>query len=770
MPLLVAEVGSPLAARAYRTTPLIALETDAPLAEVPAAVRRAADLHDGFDLGRWSRSETQHGAQGTIVWFRGERLITGESEYIRRDLHRQDQRTFIPVHLPCSNELELVGLQPRWYAGEPDEDSIHQAIRVAAPATTPPLLRDFFEEGTLPWIRLYRALLLGSTDAQNGLAALEEFRSIRGLHRTLEALALRNQAAVLLHIGDFDQTRRLIDRGIATFPGYAELHYLAALTALAAGNPTRAVQQLRQATRKSDPRLVGCGGENSYRAHWLLATISEAAGNEAVAFHHFRAGLHTRPAYEPSVVGLLKHRFPEDAMKQLGYDLAGLARREPKYIEPVVYYLLLHGNLEIVRRILETHPIATPVRAKLTERLQAYSSSGRRPAAPAETPGVCLVGPLFAHSSLARINREIGAALLRSPDWYACLEPHGFGTHRHGEFPQSESLELGLMRRSPAIRLTIRHHWPPNFRRPSAGKLAMILPWEYGAVPRRWIEGIRSNADEVWAPSAFVRQVLIEGGTPADRIRVIPNGVDTSNFRPEGPQWKPSAARRFVFLFVGGAIRRKGIDVLVQAYGRAFSSRDDVTLIVKEIGSDTFYRHMSLAGSLRRAKGRHDSPHVEVLSDELSDDTLANLYRGADAFVLPYRAEGFAMPVAEAMACGKPVIVTAAGPAPEFVPAELGYWVSARRTLVPEPPPPLGKLAGDFTWFEPDVEELAARMREVYENREEAGRRGAAAAEHVRDTLSWERVCRIYLDRISALLGSSALADVDAAVLLTEAT
>ncbi len=271
-------------------------------------------------------------------------------------------------------------------------------------------------------------------------------------------------------------------------------------------------------------------------------------------------------------------------------------------------------------------------------------------------------------------------------------------------------------------------------------------------MPRRWIEGIRRAVDEVWVPSAFVRQVLVEGGAPPERVRVIPNGVDTSLFHPEGPRAKPAGARGFVFLFVGGAIPRKGVDLLAKAYGRAFSSRDDVTLIVKEIGSDTFYRHMSLVKELRRGAGSRNSPHLEVLSGEIDDEALAALYRAADAFVLPYRAEGFAMPVAEAMACAKPVIVTAAGPAPEFVPAELGYWVPARRVLVPEPPPPLGALAGDFTWFEPDVDALSARLREVFENRAEAARRGAAGAEHVRRTLAWPRVSRLYLDRIEALL------------------
>lgn len=760
MPLFVAKVGSPRASRAYRTTPQVALETDAPLATVPSAVLGAANLHDGFDLGRWCRSETQPGAHATIVWFPEERLISGETESIRRDLHNSDRRTFVPVHLPCSSETELVGLQPRWYSGRPTADSIHCGIRIAVPPAPSVPVADFVAQSPLPWVRLYRALLRGSTDAQDGLDALEEFRSIGNPHRTLDALALRNQVVLLLRLQDYREARRRIGNGLATFAGYADLHYLAALAFLGEGESSKAIGHLQRCTRQSDPQLIGSGGENSFRAHWLIATVSEAAGHESAAFHHFRVGLYTRPAFEPSVIGLLKHRFPEDATRQLAYELAGLARREPKYLEPVVYYLLLHGKLGVVRRVLETHPMDASMRDRLTERFESFSPSQPRSIS-AKPPGVCLVGPFFLQSSLARINREIGSALLASSSFPACLEPYGFAGCQPGEFPHSQTLELGLMRRPPAIGLTIRHHWPPNFRRPRDGKLAVILPWEYGAVPRRWIEGIGNNVDELWVPSAFVRQVFVDGGAPAERIRVIPNGVDTSIFQPEGRKWRPDTARSFVFLFVGGAIPRKGVDLLVAAYGRAFTSQDDVTLIIKESGSETFYRHMSLVKQLRRGIASRNSPHMEILSDAIDDETLAGLYRGADAFVLPYRAEGFAMPVAEAMACGKPVIVTAAGPALEFVPAETGYWVPARRVPVPDAPPPLGPLAGEFTWFEPNVAELAARMREVFENRDEAARRGIAAAKHIRETLSWERVCGMYLDRVAALLDSDSDPQVD---------
>jgi len=77
--------------------------------------------------------------------------------------------------------------------------------------------------------------------------------------------------------------------------------------------------------------------------------------------------------------------------------------------------------------------------------------------------------------------------------------------------------------------------------------------------------------------------------------------------------------------------------------------------------------------------------------------------------------------------------------------------VSAREERVPDEPPPLGKLTGPFTWFEPDFSELARTLRHVYEHRQEAAQRGRLAGKHVRQHFAWPRIMRMYLDRIEFL-------------------
>jgi glycosyltransferase involved in cell wall biosynthesis len=376
-----------------------------------------------------------------------------------------------------------------------------------------------------------------------------------------------------------------------------------------------------------------------------------------------------------------------------------------------------------------------------------YDARMRRPR---RATGIVLTGPFLVHSSVARINRELAAALLSCRDVDVGLKPRGIATNPPQSFSHGKAIRAAFHRRPRHLDLTIRHYWLHNFSRPPAGKLAVIIPWECGCLPRRWIERIQQNVDELWVPSRFVRDIFRKCGVDGKRIAVIPNGVDTKVFRPEGESWRPAQVRGFVFLFVGGMIARKGADLVLEAYRWAFREREDVTLVFKDIGSNSYYRSVSLLPRVRQITQKKGA-RVVVLTEELEDRKLAALYRGCDVLVAPYRGEGFCFPLAEALACGKPVITTAEGPSQEFCTPGCAYLIPARTIRLPSVPTWFGELAGECTWFEPDLEELAHWMRHAYEHREEAALRGARGVDRIRPALDWTTVTAKYLERVAAL-------------------
>jgi hypothetical protein len=211
----------------------------------------------------------------------------------------------------------------------------------------------------------------------------------------------------------------------------------------------------------------------------------------------------------------------------------------------------------------------------------------------------------------------------------------------------------------------------------------------------------------------------------------------------------PPAAVGTRFLFVGGLIWRKGPDVLLAAWREAFAGRDDVTLVIKDFGADGVYRGAD-RGPIREYAQSGQLPRVVVIDDELGTDQLAALYRACDVLVHPYRGEGFAMPVLEAMACGRPVIVTSGGPTDEFCPDTAGWRIRSRRTEFPSDRVDQLETAGRPWVLEPDAEHLVELMRQAVSNpgqRTQRGQAGQIAAQR----FSWEAVTARYAQRLQLL-------------------
>src|SRR5262249_28511608 len=309
---------------------------------------------------------------------------------------------------------------------------------------------------------------------------------------------------------------------------------------------------------------------------------------------------------------------------------------------------------------------------------------------------------------------------------------------------------LGRSLTGPAD-IHIRHRWPPDFTPPPAGHWVVIQPWELGRPPRAWVGPLTELVDEVWVPSRYVRDCYVQSGLPAERVQVVPNGIDPARFHPAVPPRPLRTRKCFQFLFVGGTIYRKGIDILLEAYARAFTRRDEVCLVVKDLGGSSFYRGQTAERQIAELQARPDAPEVESLDGPLPAEDLAGLYTACDCLVHPYRGEGFGLPIAEAMACGLPVIVTGHGAALDFCNEEGAYLVPAR--VVRFAAKRVGDLETvDCPWLaEPDPEALQRLLRHVVAHPEEARAKGRAASAHVHAHFTWDQATDVVEHRLAEL-------------------
>jgi len=722
---------------------------------IPESIRGIADEFQYGDLSWVSRSEIPGHWDGAVIWCKGESPSGGSpAEWRTSFFPKPCCNASVAVHWAYLEHADLLGLEPRLLRAHATSTVWNPSLRVAG-SNPSEKRKTAWRAGAKPWARLSLTLWQELERPGSGMDSLLELWKSSANDVQFSSLVLRNLIVVLMKCNKWEKAGELLDLGITAFPGCAEFLYLHAVYFILQQSPSKAVRFLEAALGCHGREFVGSGGENSYRARYLLGMICDMVGQQEKAVHYWLPCATEQPAFEPAVRALIQQRLPRGQACWLRYPLAEMARREPRYLEPVVDFLLAHNMALTGRRLAETIAIDSARREHLLQRIgQAEFCLTPQPRISEMKPGVVLTGPLFDASGHSRINRAIGQALTESPHFETALDPTTWPTLPKRTLKHGDTLWESAGRQLERVDLTIRHQWPPDFARAASGKLVCILPWEHKAIPIRWIEEIDGKVDEVWTPSQFTCNALLEGGLAPERVHVLYNAVDPEIFRPDGPATRPPNSKGFVFLFVGGTIRRKGIDLLLQAYADAFMPYEDVTLVIKDVGSRSFYSHNTKLGDVRQFAARRSAPHTIVLADEMEDAALAALYRGADAFVLPYRGEGFGMPLIEAMACAKPIITTGEGPAVEFCSELEGYLISARQVEVPEPPPPVGPLSSEWTWFEPDVAMLARTMRHVYEHRDEAKNRGQKAAAAIELGFTWKRILPIYLERIQRLVPS----------------
>lgn len=257
---------------------------------------------------------------------------------------------------------------------------------------------------------------------------------------------------------------------------------------------------------------------------------------------------------------------------------------------------------------------------------------------------------------------------------------------------------------------------------------------------RPLVEWLKTSGAHLATPSAWSRDGLLRAGVDASRIHIVPHGVDSRLFKPATSEERATTRTKykigedqFVFLNVGSMARRKGIDLLIQAFKVVVKDYPQAVLMLK--GTDGMFRSRSRTeGHIRKAKGGETRPTFEpnilYIGQTLSTYQLAQLYGAADCYVTPYRAEGFNLPALEAVASGVPIIATNGGPTDDFIP-DRGARIQSRLGVDAEAP---GGIA-----LEPDLDTLIGTMCHAIEAQEEWSAAARMAGPEIATQWTWAK-------------------------------
>lgn len=320
--------------------------------------------------------------------------------------------------------------------------------------------------------------------------------------------------------------------------------------------------------------------------------------------------------------------------------------------------------------------------------------------------------------------------------------------------------------------LIIRQKWPPTFNPVPLKycgigcRVVQIVPWEFGYLPKKWMSMIQKNIDQLWAPSSYNQRVFensllaYQTGDINDRSLLVPAGIDCVPLQTlsSGPTEYNNGP--ITFIFSGGFLPRKGVDIIVQEWNTLFCSnnnlgdkQENVRLILHtsyELGyTDNEVNEMekiiTKCGNIEwmrmRKKWLEEKEHRELI-------------KNADIYIAPFRSEGFGLPIVEAMVMGLSVITSVGGTSADHFMMnknnegglmtderhkKLLYPVQATETICTKEPCKKNslcvfspckqvrfhkylkcaceELVREPTWFEVDRDDLREKMLQAYQDK-----------------------------------------------------
>ncbi len=316
-------------------------------------------------------------------------------------------------------------------------------------------------------------------------------------------------------------------------------------------------------------------------------------------------------------------------------------------------------------------------------------------------------GPFDSSYSLAILNRYSALAFeSKYPNRVSLYPTEGGGDYNVNRLflKQNPKVEKMYQVSKKAINAEVvfRNLYPPRVSG-MRGDLNILnsYGWEESSFALEYIKQFNEKLDGITVMSEYVKRVLKHSGVTVP-IEVVGLGVE--HILEETPKKVDlKTNKKFKFLHISSCFPRKGVDLLLKAYTQTFSSKDNVTLIIKTFPNP----HNRIEDDIKNIKLDPNAPEIILINRDLSDAHIAWLYQNSNALVAPSRGEGFGLPMAEAMLFRLPVITTAFGGAVDFCKNEnswlIDYSFQKAQTHL--------NLFNSY-WVEPQLEDLKRLLKE----------------------------------------------------------
>jgi len=253
-----------------------------------------------------------------------------------------------------------------------------------------------------------------------------------------------------------------------------------------------------------------------------------------------------------------------------------------------------------------------------------------------------------------------------------------------------------------------------------------------------------SGGIDIITPSAWSKQGFLRSGVKADRVHVVPHGVEASWCEAIDDQERSalrqrivgeSAADKVLFLHASSMTLNKNVGLMLRSFAAILEDGVSAHLVLK--GADSIYPsrsaldyELAMLGAKRDVLIRR---HMTYIGNDLNASDMRELFRACDVYVAASRAEGFNLPALEAAAAGMLVLHTKGGPTEDFLKSPFAMAINAKLTR---------NATGDRFTLEADEQHLKQLMSRAAKEPGLLRSARSAGPGFVRERFTWEIVTR----------------------------
>lgn len=360
-------------------------------------------------------------------------------------------------------------------------------------------------------------------------------------------------------------------------------------------------------------------------------------------------------------------------------------------------------------------------------------------------------GPIFDAGGYANMNRQY---ILNLDRLGASVRPTSMNS---GNEIEKDLREKILRIAQSTVRPNSPKVYATNVPGRHSGKSIAYTMMETELCVHKDLANSMKVADELWVPSEWNKTIFSNAGVTRP-IMVMPLGVDGELYKPRAQSvFFSFPVKRYVFYAVSTWIWRKGWDVLLKAYSRAFTADDDVSLVIFSHvplqRQDKFTEHIrNHVNSMFSGRDRSNFPNLSVITSVLPASIVPLIYNSANCFVLFSRGEGWGLPYCEAAASGLPVIGADHGGQKMFLNKDNSLLVEPDLVVTCHPSllymSPFYKGMKFVSYSDKAICDAADKMRYAYEHQDEMKEKATLCRDNLLQNFTWDKCARRVADRL----------------------